>query len=292
MARRWGGRACPALDAGDGGSQPAAFGSPQSCPGRTEAHVHPPTGHAAAADEPRGRRLRGDPPAGTGRGGRTRGRHPGLAQRGVSRWSPPPRRSPLRLEPPACTVRPIGGTATGTAKVATPPARPAASPRGPRRARLAIKRIDPWSVMKFSFAVSLVLFIVVIVAASVLYLALDSMGVFASVNSTLADLLGVGRRQRGRFPDHRPVRHRHFGPVRGDQRGAFHRAGDSQRVHLQRLCRPGRGSGGHPGRAGLTPTRTTTPVAARAARHPRGGASGGRPGRWGVVRLGFWRPVR
>src|SRR5690606_31189050 len=43
------------------------------------------------------------------------------------------------------TVRPIGGTATGTAKVATPPARPAASPRGPRRARLAIKRIDPWS---------------------------------------------------------------------------------------------------------------------------------------------------
>ena len=32
--------------------------------------------------------------------------------------------------------------------------------------------------MKFSFAVSLVLFIVVVVATSVLYLALDAMGVF------------------------------------------------------------------------------------------------------------------
>src|SRR5918912_1006334 len=48
-----------------------------------------------------------------------------------------------------------------------------AASRGPRRARLALKRIDPWSVMKFSFAVSLVLFLVVIVATSVRYLALD-----------------------------------------------------------------------------------------------------------------------
>ncbi|GAB7041355.1 MULTISPECIES: DUF3566 domain-containing protein [Catenuloplanes] len=64
-----------------------------------------------------------------------------------------------------------------------------AAARGPRRARLNVKRIDPWSVMKFSFAVSLVLFIVVIVATSVLYLALDAMGVFQSVNETLAELV-------------------------------------------------------------------------------------------------------
>ncbi|HEX2773696.1 MAG TPA: DUF3566 domain-containing protein, partial [Micromonosporaceae bacterium] len=36
-----------------------------------------------------------------------------------------------------------------------------AASRGPRRARLNIKRIDPWSVMKFAAAVSVVLFIVV-----------------------------------------------------------------------------------------------------------------------------------
>ncbi|WP_155369262.1 DUF3566 domain-containing protein [Catellatospora vulcania] len=63
-----------------------------------------------------------------------------------------------------------------------------AASRGPRRARLSIKRIDPWSVMKFSFAVSFVLLVVIVVATSVLYLALDAMGVFTSLNTTLADL--------------------------------------------------------------------------------------------------------
>jgi hypothetical protein len=61
--------------------------------------------------------------------------------------------------------------------------------RGPRRARLHLKRIDPWSVMKFAFAVSFVLFVVLIVATSVLYLALDAMEVFKSINTLLADLV-------------------------------------------------------------------------------------------------------
>ncbi|MDP9798482.1 hypothetical protein J2S43_006994 [Catenuloplanes nepalensis] len=75
-----------------------------------------------------------------------------------------------------------------------------AAARGPRRARLNVKRIDPWSVMKFSFAVSLVLFIVVIVATSVLYLALDAMGVFQSVNETLAELVTASGGDSGGAP--------------------------------------------------------------------------------------------
>ncbi|MEV6842023.1 DUF3566 domain-containing protein [Actinoplanes sp. NPDC051411] len=67
----------------------------------------------------------------------------------------------------------------------------AAAGRGPRRARLNLKRIDPWSVMKFSFAVSVVLFIVVVVATSVLYLALDTMGVWNSVNASLKTLVSA-----------------------------------------------------------------------------------------------------
>ncbi|GAB3819852.1 hypothetical protein GCM10027605_74660 [Micromonospora zhanjiangensis] len=51
--------------------------------------------------------------------------------------------------------------------------------------------------MKFSAAVSVVLFIVVIVATSVLYLALDAMGVFKSVNTSLSDLLGAAGGQGG-----------------------------------------------------------------------------------------------
>jgi hypothetical protein len=66
-----------------------------------------------------------------------------------------------------------------------------AAARGPRRARLNLKRIDPWSVMKFSFAVSVVLFIVVVVATSVLYLALDAMGVWTEVNNSLKELVNA-----------------------------------------------------------------------------------------------------
>jgi len=43
--------------------------------------------------------------------------------------------------------------------------------------------------MKFFFAVSLVMFVVLIVATAVLYLALDQMGVFTSVNKVLSDTL-------------------------------------------------------------------------------------------------------
>jgi Transmembrane domain of unknown function (DUF3566) len=74
-----------------------------------------------------------------------------------------------------------------------------AASRGPRRARLFVKRIDPWSVMKFSFAVSFVLFFVAIVATSVLYLALDAMGVFDSVNKALADIVGASGGKSGTF---------------------------------------------------------------------------------------------
>ncbi|MGW0434599.1 DUF3566 domain-containing protein [Micromonospora sp. NPDC003197] len=95
-------------------------------------------------------------------------------------------------------VGPVGGgaAAVGAARVneAVRAARSSvssAASRGPRRARLNLKRIDPWSVMKFSFAVSLVLFIVIVVATAVLYLALDAMGVFESVNNSLTDLLSA-----------------------------------------------------------------------------------------------------
>ncbi|BCB85914.1 DUF3566 domain-containing protein [Phytohabitans suffuscus] len=86
----------------------------------------------------------------------------------------------------------VGAARVGEAVRAARSTVASAASRGPRRAKLNVKRIDPWSVMKFSFAVSLVLFIVVIVATSVLYLALDAMGVFESVNSSLSDLVSAG----------------------------------------------------------------------------------------------------
>ncbi len=66
----------------------------------------------------------------------------------------------------------------------------AAASRGPRRARLQLKRIDPWSVMKFSFAVSLVMFIAVMVATAILYMVLGALGVWDSVNASVGSITG------------------------------------------------------------------------------------------------------
>lgn len=55
-------------------------------------------------------------------------------------------------------------------------------------ARLSVARVDPWSVMKLSFLLSLALGIVLVVATFLVWTALDSMGVFSSASSTLKEL--------------------------------------------------------------------------------------------------------
>ncbi len=64
----------------------------------------------------------------------------------------------------------------------------AAAGRGPRRARLQLKKVDPWSMMKFSFATAFVLFVMGVVASTILYTVLDAMGVFDSLNETITSL--------------------------------------------------------------------------------------------------------
>lgn len=61
---------------------------------------------------------------------------------------------------------------------------------GPRRVRLNLARIDPWSAMKLSFLLSVAIGIAFVVAVAVLWTILDSMGVFASVNGTIGEVLG------------------------------------------------------------------------------------------------------
>jgi hypothetical protein len=60
-------------------------------------------------------------------------------------------------------------------------------PVGPqaRRAQLRLDRVEPWSVMKFSFLISLVGWIVLVIAVSVLYFALSKLGVFTSIEHTV-----------------------------------------------------------------------------------------------------------
>lgn len=77
-------------------------------------------------------------------------------------------------------------TAAGTADSGV------AARRAPRRARLAVRRIDPWSVLKFTFVFSLALLVVWVVAVSVLYSVLNAMGVFESLQNTLGVLTDSG----------------------------------------------------------------------------------------------------
>jgi hypothetical protein len=54
-----------------------------------------------------------------------------------------------------------------------------------RRAQLRLDRIEPWSVMKFSFLISLVGWVVLLIAVSLLYFTLSKLGVFTSIEHTV-----------------------------------------------------------------------------------------------------------
>jgi hypothetical protein len=60
----------------------------------------------------------------------------------------------------------------------------------PRKVRLAVARIDPWSVMKLSFLVSVGIGIMIVVASAVVWITLDGLGVFASIHSTITEVTG------------------------------------------------------------------------------------------------------
>lgn len=66
--------------------------------------------------------------------------------------------------------------------------RPEPPRRGRRQAHLTLARVEPWSVMKFSFVASVVAFIILFVAVSVLYMALAGLGVFSSLQNTVSTI--------------------------------------------------------------------------------------------------------
>jgi Transmembrane domain of unknown function (DUF3566) len=61
-----------------------------------------------------------------------------------------------------------------------------------RKARLRVARVDPWSVMKVSFVLSIAMGIVTLVATAVVWKVLESLGVFSSLNKTIGDLTSSG----------------------------------------------------------------------------------------------------
>ena len=71
-----------------------------------------------------------------------------------------------------------------------------------RRANLVLARLEPWSVMKFSFLMSLVAWVVLFVAVALLYFALSGLGVFHAIQSTLSGVTssqGTGGFSLGKY---------------------------------------------------------------------------------------------
>jgi hypothetical protein len=60
--------------------------------------------------------------------------------------------------------------------------------RGPRRARLQLRHIDTWSALKISLVLSIALFFIWMVAVGVLYLVLNALGVFDTLNELFGQL--------------------------------------------------------------------------------------------------------
>ncbi len=68
--------------------------------------------------------------------------------------------------------------------------KPAAGKRPPRRARLRLTRIDPWSVMKTAFLLSIALGVVTVVSVLMVWTVLGAAGVWDSINQTVQNILG------------------------------------------------------------------------------------------------------
>ena len=91
---------------------------------------------------------------------------------------------PAQLTEPVTSARKTGDARRRPAFSAMPrKTKAGATPA--RRADLVLARLEPWSVMKFSFLISLVAWVMLFVAVALLWFALDTLGVFASVQRTL-----------------------------------------------------------------------------------------------------------
>jgi hypothetical protein len=69
--------------------------------------------------------------------------------------------------------------------------------KGPVRATMQIRRVDPWSALKVSLVLSAALFFVWMIAVAFLYLVLGGMGVWSKLNSNVGDLLTSAGGQTG-----------------------------------------------------------------------------------------------
>ncbi len=85
-------------------------------------------------------------------------------------------------------LRPRSGPARGRPPIVRRAVVVAASGRQPAGVKLAVSRVDPWSVMKMSFLLAVAAGIVGFVVTVVLWLILSGMGVFADIDRLVSQI--------------------------------------------------------------------------------------------------------
>jgi hypothetical protein len=101
--------------------------------------------------------------------------------------------APSTVTPPLSRPGGANGLGNGYQPGYTDASRPVPATGGvpvnaPRKVRLTIARVDPWSVLKLSFLLSVALGVVLVTASVVLWSVLDAMGVFSAVNNELRSI--------------------------------------------------------------------------------------------------------
>ncbi len=85
----------------------------------------------------------------------------------------------------------VQGTAAAAAAPAGGPMVGAASAgAGARRVRLSVSRVDPWSIMKLAFLLSVAIGFITVVATMVVWYVLNDMGTFAKIQGFLSETIG------------------------------------------------------------------------------------------------------
>jgi Transmembrane domain of unknown function (DUF3566) len=205
-------------DSTDAAASVAAAAAPASAPASTEPAASPATAgssrsatgkpYAATSYAPPSSYSRSDwsTPAGSPPGSAASGGATGTARPSASAATPAG--STTRSAAPSGNGyspangfssgdAPAGGGAAAGLAGAVPPAWQ--QQRGPtrnvqtrksakRQAMLTLARVEPWSVMKFSFVASVVAFVILFVAVAVLYMVLAALGVFDSLQHTVSSI--------------------------------------------------------------------------------------------------------
>jgi hypothetical protein len=87
------------------------------------------------------------------------------------------------------TATPVGDPAPGVAPATATVA--GAHDVGPRRVRLSVSRIDPWSIMKLAFLLAVAVAVMTVVATAVVWYVLNNLGVFDTVEEFIRSAVGA-----------------------------------------------------------------------------------------------------